>query len=157
MIPLELQDELVSRMQEQFKHLRLKNLLNKQVPINIFSQHLPTRSKIDESNNLYPCIIVRLANGSGYQGNTENSTNVQFIIGVIDRESSNQGYRDALTVGNKIIENLKRNPVINSKFELAEKINWAYHDEDSEPYYFAGIETTWRTPSFLREDVEDLI
>jgi len=82
---------------------------------------------------------------------------IQFIVGVIDRDSSNQGYRDALTVANKISESLVRNPVIDSKYELALPINWAYNDEDAEPYFFAGLETNWRTPSYLREDVEELI
>lgn len=155
MIPLELQDALVARVKKEFEHLRFKNIKNERVPINVYPQHLPNKSK--EDIDPYPCIIIRLANGRNTNIEEPGITIIQFIVGVIDRDSSNQGYRDALTVANKISESLVRNPVIDSKYELALPINWAYNDEDAEPYFFAGLETNWRTPSYLREDVEELI
>ena len=156
MISLELQDELILRMKKEFEHLKLKNLENDKAPINIFSQHLPAKSK-KEDIDPYPCIIVRLTNGSSMDVDDPNSTTIQFIIGVVDRDSSNQGYRDALTVANRICKNLQKNPMVDKRYELQLPINWAYNDEDAEPYYFAGIETRWSNPGYLREDVEELI
>ena len=155
MIPLELQDMLVERVENEFKDFRLKNINNERVPINVYPQHLPNKSKDDKDP--YPCIIVRLANGNNADIEEPATTTIQIIIGVVDRDSNNQGYRDALTVSNRIIESLKRNPMINGKYELTLPINWAYNDEDAEPYFFAGLETNWRTPNYIREDVEDLI
>lgn len=160
MIPLELQDALKVRLEEEFKHQKLKNLKNETVPISIFPQHLPTKDKTargEESTDNYPCIIIRLADGD--QPSTEDpfNTTIQFIVGVVDRESSFQGYRDSITIANNIIQNLKRNPVIANRYELDPSINWAYHDEDSEPYFFSGVETNWSTPKYIREDVEDMI
>ena len=158
MIPLELQDSLVERVKKEFENLRLKNIKNERVPINVYPQHLPNKRKEDKDDiDPYPCIIVRMANGSNTEGEDPGITTIQFIVGVVDRDSSNQGYRDALMVANKISESLVRNPLVDSKYELILPINWAYNDEDAEPYFFAGLETNWRTPNYLREDVEDLI
>ena len=90
---------------------------------------------------------MRIANGNITDANEPGITTIQFIIGVVDRDSNNQGYRDALTVANKIIENLQRNPMVNKSYEMILPINWAYNDEDAEPYFFAGLETNWRTPN----------
>lgn len=155
MIPLDLQDQLITRMEDEFKDLRLKNLANKLVPLNIFPQHLPAKDK--ENTDPYPCIIVRLADGDQADINESGIATIQFIVGVIDRENTFQGYRDAITVANRIIENLQRNPVIDGKYQLIMPITWAYYDEDTEPYFFAGVETNWEVPSFIREDVSDLI
>lgn len=155
MIPLDLQNQIIDRVKEEFEGLRLKNLKNELVPINIFPQHLPAKNK--ENTDPYPCIIVRLADGDIADIYEPGIATIQFIIGVIDRESTFQGYRDAITVSNRIIENLQRNPIIDGKYQLLMPITWAYYDEDTEPYFFAGVETNWEVPTFIREDVEDLI
>ena len=156
MIPLELQDALVARFEHELQHEKLWNIKKEEANIQIFSQHLPSKRK-DLTNDPYPCVIIRLPDG-GQSGRQEAAqTTIQFIVGVVDRSSDHQGYRDALGVANKIAESLARNPMVKEKYELTLPMNWAYHDEDAEPYYFAGIETTWRTPKYLREDVEEMI
>lgn len=155
MIPLELQDGLVERLESVFENFQLKNLQNEEAIINIFSQHLPAKDK--SRTDPYPCIIVRLADSDQPDRNEASNVTVQFIIGVVDRESSFQGYRDSVTVANRIIENLNRQPFVDGKYELEMPITWAYHDEDAEPYFFSGIETSWRAPKYIREDVEGMI
>lgn len=155
MIPIELLDRLVERFKDEFEYLKLKDLKDNLVGINIFPQHLPAKSKDGTSH--YPCIIIRLANGDGKDEYEPFTTRIQFVIGVIDRNNINQGYRDALTVANRIIESIRRNPKELDKYEATSKVDWSYYDEDTEPYFFAGVETSWETPNYIREDVEDLI
>ena len=155
MIPLELLDALVERVKDEVKNLLLKNINNEKVPVKVYPQHLPNKGKNNEDP--YPCIIVRLAAGGLSDSNEPGVTTVQFIIGVVDRDSSNQGYRDAVNTANKINESLHKNPVIENRYELTLPINWAYNDEDADPYYFVGLETNWKTPEYIREDVEALI
>ncbi|WP_346234586.1 hypothetical protein MKY04_13590 [Lysinibacillus telephonicus] len=78
-------------------------------------------------------------------------------MGVFDRSEDNQGYTDALTVIQKVYESLIRNPIIKDQFQLVYPIRATYQEEDSAPYYFAGLETNWEVPIPLREDVEHLI
>ncbi len=60
-------------------------------------------------------------------------TTMQFVVGVVDRSNDNQGYRDALRLTNRVIESLKRKPMISGKYELSLPINWSYVDDDAEP------------------------
>ena len=156
MIPLMLQDRLIERMSDTFKDTLLKNMKGERVPLKYYRQHLPNKSKID-SDSPYPCIIVRLSNGNKTSEADGQSTTVQFIVGIIDRDDNNQGYQDVMTIINRIIEDLTRQPMIDNLYEVDPDMNWSYHDEDVEPYFFAGLETTWHTPQYLREDVEHLI
>jgi hypothetical protein len=156
MIPLILQDELVERIKAEFESFTLKNLKGETVPIQVFSQHLPAKSK-EKDVSPYPCIVIRLADGSETNGEDPQGAKVLFIVGTVDRDSNNQGYRDAINVIQKIYQNLKRNPFVDNKFEMVYPINWAYHDEDAEPYYFAGLETNWEIPRISREDLEGII
>ncbi|WP_121614789.1 hypothetical protein [Virgibacillus halodenitrificans] len=155
MIPLFLQRDLKTRLNEEFKDFMLKDLVSNYVPIKIFEQHLPAKGK--QKEDPYPCIIIRLADGTGAEAEESSKAKIQFIIGVVDRDSNNQGYKDAVNVANRIITNLKRNPLVDDRYEMEPTINWAYNDEDAEPYFFVGIETMWKVPQIKREDAEDLI
>ncbi|WP_163538302.1 hypothetical protein [Gracilibacillus sp. YIM 98692] len=159
MIPLELQDALRQKLEKLFDGMRFKNMKNERVPVNVFEQHLPNKNpNLNPGNDdPYPCIIIRLSNGENPNEDEGQRTTVQFIAGVIDRDNNNQGYHDVLNIINRIIEDLRRNPIINEKFEVDSSMTWSYHDEDVEPYFFAGLETYWTNPQNLREDVERFI
>lgn len=156
MVPLELQDELEKRLEKLFKHTRLKNLKGELVPINIFTQHLPAKSKTQEVSD-YPYVLIRLAEGSELDEEDPQSAKVLFIAGVVDRESNHQGYRDAVSLIQRIYQDVKKYPIVKKRFELQYPINWAYHDEDTEPYFFAGLETNWGVPKVMREDLEAML
>lgn len=155
MIPLELQDGLKLRMKRLFEHFRLKNSNDVQVPINIFTQHLPNKSK--QQVDHFPCITIRLDDGAESGETNPQMVKVLFIVGVVDRDSANQGYRDVVGIIQKIYQDLKRNPVIDEQFVLSYPIHWAYHDEDAHPHYFAGLETNWEVPKIIREDLEEMV
>lgn len=157
MIPIELQDGLEERMKKLFEieNFRLKNPDGNYVALNIFSQHLPEKTANDLS--LYPYLVIRLVEGEQNDPGEAQQVQVLFIVGVFDDHNSYQGYRDVVNVLQKIYENLKRNPTVNDRFELQYPIRWALHDEDVYPFYFGGIETRWKTPTPIREDVEAMI
>lgn len=156
MIPLDLQDGLIWRFKKVFDGCLFKNPKDEYVPLNIYSQHLPAKDKKKESSE-FPYLIVRLADGTDSDPHDPNSTKILFIAGVYDRHNNHQGYRDAILIIQTIYESLKRDPVVDKRFELTYPINWAYHDEDTEPYFFAGLETNWEIPKVTRDDVEAMI
>lgn len=157
MIPINLLDGLVERFKSELDHLRLKDpknpTLNKRV--NIFPQHIPDTDK-DSSTSLYPYVCIRLTDAEGVSDSEPGQSRILFIVGVFDRTADNQGYRDALAIVQKIYESLLRNPMIEKRFQLTFPIRATYQEEDSAPYYFAGLETNWEIPIPVREDVEHL-
>jgi hypothetical protein len=154
-IPTELQDGLEKRMVEALKELRFCNPNNEYVALNIFKQHLPKKENNNDEH--LPYLLIQLLEGQ--QDNEDDPQKVQviFIAGIYDEQDTFQGYRDVSTVLQKVVENLKRNPVIDKRFELNYPIRWAFHDEDTFPYYFGALETVWDIPTSIREDVEAMI
>lgn len=154
MTPLELLDSLVKRFTEELKDIKLKDPKNPELNkgINIFPQHLPVKSK-ESDISLYPYFCIRLTNWEDEDVDSPAKSRILFITGVFDRTDDNQGYRDAIGINQKAYESLLRNPVVEDKFELVHPIRVTYQEEDSSPYYFAGMETNWEIPKPIREDV----
>lgn len=154
MIPIQLQDMLIARFKEEFKHLQL---VDGQY-LNIFPQHLPAKSKSNETQTHYPCLIIRLSEGEGQNSDDADIATILFIAGVYDKNDNHQGYRDSVSIISRICESLIRNPLIDRKYELnTDDLKWAYNNDDAMPYFFCGVETKWFVPKFMREDVEGMI
>jgi hypothetical protein len=154
MIPIELQAGLKSRMQEVFTGPLFNSPSGERVPLTVYEQNLPQKSKDDIS--YYPFVIVKLLEGEKKTEQGEHLTQVGFIIGTFDEDNENQGYRDVTMIINKIMGDLSENPLINGEFELQFPLKWHIHDEETDPYYFGAVETTWSVPTYSRKDVEAL-
>lgn len=160
MIPIDLLDALVNRFKNEIKEFQLKDPRSPKEfkKVNIFSQHLPNKSKGNEKDtSLYPYLTIRMEVGGKDSLEETGYCQILFIAGVFDESDDNQGFRDAIALINKVYQSLIRNPMVNNLFELDYPIRWVYQEEDSEPYYFSGLETIWKVPNPIREDVEDLI
>lgn len=158
MIPIVLLDGLVDRFKDELKGYKLRDPRTPGAykEINVFSQHLPVKNK-ETDKSLFPYLCIRLRDGEEQSADDPGTCQILFIAGVFDRSDDNQGFRDSVALVNKVYQSLIRSPKINDQFELVHPIRWAYQEEDSEPYYFAGLETNWAVPKPIREDVEHLI
>lgn len=160
MIPIFLLDGLVERFEKELKGLALKDPKNPDLrkPIHIFPQHLPKKQKTKGTEtSWYPYLCIRLADTERESNGEAGQSIVLFIAGVYDASEDNQGFRDALGIIQKVYESLIRNPIIKNQFQLTGPIRATYQEEDSDSYYFAGLETNWEVPTPLREDDEHLI
>lgn len=155
MIPTDLQAGLKTRIQAAFSGTLFNSLSGERVPLTVFEQNLPQKSKDDIS--YFPFVIVKLLDGEKKTEQSEHLTSVGFVIGVFDEDNENQGYRDVTMIINRIIENISKNPQINGQFDLQFPLKWHIHDEETDPYYWGAVETFWSLPVYMREDVEGLI
>lgn len=156
MIPLILQQSLADTCREVFKDDLFRDTDNKLVPLNVYEQYLP-RKKNNRNEEKFPYCIVKLQEGEHEEVFEPGLSQVLFIFGFFDEDDNFSGYKDVANSLNKLISNLERNPVINDQFQLKLPIRWALHEEDTYPYYFGAVETTWEIPNAIREDVEGLI
>lgn len=157
MIPVELQDGLEARLKKLFSGFLIKNPNGVEGPLNIYKQHLPEKQDDQDDLSLYPYILIKLFSGEQLNEEDTQQVTVLFVVGVFDDGNLNQGYREVLTIMQKVENDLKRNPTVSNVFEMGFPFRWSLHEEDVEPFYFGGIETVWTTPSMNREDVEALI
>ncbi|MEK4883670.1 hypothetical protein NST81_02915 [Bacillus sp. FSL W8-0223] len=158
MIPTDLQAGLKERLENAFSDTLFNSPSGDRVHVNIFEQNLPQKS--DKDQDLFPFVIVKLLEGEqkGEQDEqNENITTVGFVIGTFDDDNQNQGYRDVTQIINKIVEVLKKEPVINRRFTLKYPLKWRILEEETDPYYYGAVETSWSMPAYDRQDLEGLI
>lgn len=158
MIPIALQAGLKIRAEEIFAHTRFKKAVlgsDETVKLSVFEQNLPQKKEKDE--NFFPFLVVKMLDGEKKSVQSEHLVHIGFVIGVYDNDPEGNGYRDVVTIINKLFENISENPVIDGRFELSEPIKWKVHEEETDPYFFGVVETTWTVPSLTRRDVEALI
>lgn len=152
MTPSDLQKGLMKRLENIFFDFKLRNPDNEETKLNIYKQNLPQRDSDDDISQ-YPYIIVRLADGEVTDVTSLHRIKVLFIIGVYDDALENRGEQDVIKVIQKTLDNFKKYPIIDRKFELSFPIRWTIHDEDVYPFFFGGIETYWETTKAEREDI----
>ena len=146
-----LQEDLKNELVKVFEGFKLKNICGEEVNINVFSQNLPFRNSDDEEEP-FPYIIVRLTEGSINDTESEQDVTTQLIIGTYDNSEDANGHKDTINIIQKIHERFFKNPVLAKKYIIQAPFKWVLQEEDTWPYYFGGIEVSWKTRSFERED-----
>ena len=170
MIAAFLQDDLKEDLENLFAHFRLEDPDGKRRAINVFEQNLPipeaadmpdtvTDEELEEGiydakakDAIFPYILVRLEQGKIEVIDHEQTVNVNLIIGVIDRNSNNQGHKDVLNIMQKIYERFAKNAILARKYECVMPIEWALQEEESFPYFFGGMALHFETAPIRRED-----
>ena len=110
------------------------------IPINIYTQNLPLKGEKDDEK-LYPYVCVGFDHS-----NIENSydgkeiSDIFFVVGVIDREKDNQGWRDVIQMTEKIKQYFFCKGLIQNAFRFSYPIRRMLQQEDSYPYFIGGIE-----------------
>lgn len=154
MTSLDLQKSLKSIISVELVGMELTSQEGGVKKVQVFEQHLPRKVKSNSRNSEethYPAVIVYLDEGENGQ------VKVLLIIATQDSNADNEGFRDTLSIAEKLMQLLIKNPVIDNKYEMKESPKWFYNDQDNYPYYFAWIEAFFDMPQILREDVEAMI
>ncbi|MER2169032.1 MAG: hypothetical protein ABS938_00195 [Psychrobacillus psychrodurans] len=154
MTAITLQKSLKKNIYNALINMKLPSQEGEEKRIEVFEQHLPRTVKSSSRNpeqTNYPCVIVYLDEGENGQ------VKLLFIVTTHDISSNNQGYQDNLSIVEKIMQYLLKNPMIDEKFQLQGEPKWFYNDEDNYPYYFSWIETIFEIPRIQREDTEAMI
>lgn len=170
MTPTFLQDDLQAELQKLFDGFYLDDPSSNRVPINVYKQFLPvpvakeipsTVTDMELEEGIYnaeavavpfPYIIVRLEDGIFDKIDREQTTHINLLFGVIDRNPDNQGYKDVLNMIQRITERFEKNPGLAGKYACLPPIEWALQEEGSYPYFFGGMAMTFETAPIVRED-----
>lgn len=109
-------------------------------------------SDIENSEDPYPYIIVRVEGGNITEINGDQTVRVNLIFGAYDDSYENQGHRDVLHMIQKIYERFAKNAILASRYECVMPMEWALQDEESYPYFFGGMAMNFNTLFIGRED-----
>ena len=164
-----LQDALVADLEQLFKGETLKNSTGVERRIQIFPQDLPIRAGADLEPELdpeedpdlepeqppedvpEPYVIVRIPGGELPNQDTRQQVELVLVICVYDPDPNRQGFRDALHIVNTILTHYGRNGIVGRRYEVQYPIQWVVPEEDTHPYYFAGMALKLTAPAIFKE------
>ena len=150
-----LQDAVAEDLREVFKHYLVKNSNGTGRAVNIYAQDVPIREGEDETENgddlPEPYIVVRTTAGSLPEPDREQEITLALIICVWDENRDRQGHRDVLHIVYVILERYGANDIVGKRYQIKFPIKWATQEEDTHPYYFAGMALTFDAPAIFKE------
>lgn len=172
-----LQDAVVADLEQLFKGETLKNSAGVEREIRVFPQDLPIRAGADiepepdpveedlEAGQLEgqataetepedvpePYVIVRIPGGELPDQDARQQVEVILVVCVQDPDPGRQGFRDALHIVNTILTHYGANSIVGRRYEVQYPIKWVTQEEDTHPYYFAGMALTFAAPAIFKE------
>lgn len=172
-----LQDAVVADLEQLFQGETLKNSAGVDRRIRVYPQDLPIRAGADiepepdtveedlEAEQLEdkateetepedvpePYVIVRIPGGELPDQDTSQQVEIILVVCVYDPDPRRQGFRDALHIVNTILTHYGKNGIVGRRYEVQYPIKWVTQEEDTHPYYFAGMALTLAAPAIFKE------
>lgn len=163
-----LMDAMVKDLETLFEGYTLKNSAGVELPVRVYPQDLPIRagSDMDADPEIEPTegvdpeapepvpepyVIVRLPAGEQAAQDERQTVEVILVVCVYDEAEDRQGFRDALHIVNAIMTHYGENSVMGRRYEVQYPIKWVTQQEDTHPYYFAGMALTVDAPAIFKE------
>ena len=170
-----LQDAVVADLEQLFRGETLKNSAGVERRIRVYPQDLPIRAGADiepepveedleaeqpedqtteetEPEDVpEPYVIVRVPGGELPDQDTRQQVEIVLVVCVYDPDPGRQGFRDALHIVNTILTHYGKNGIVGRRYEVQYPIKWVTQEEDTHPYYFAGMALKLAAPAIFKE------
>lgn len=170
-----LQDAVVADLEQLFRGETLKNSAGVDRRIRVYPQDLPIRAGADiepdpveedlEADQAEgqiteetepedvpePYVIVRVPGGELPDQDTRQQVEIILVVCVCDPDPGRQGFRDALHIVNAILTHYGKNTIVGRRYEVQYPIKWVTQEEDTHPYYFAGMALKLAAPAIFKE------
>jgi hypothetical protein len=153
---LDAQDAVCKRLEEIFSGTTYNSAAGVRKPVGIYPQDLPVPQGSDDDADsdptvtAIPYIIARLTEGK-VEGD-DNTVLILLVFGAYDQANDRSGYRDIVSMIQRIIASVKAKPYIDKNFEVhRDDIQWAINQEDTSPFNFGAMQLTLSVPSYNQE------
>lgn len=145
-----LQDALVADLLTLFGERRYKAPDGGTEHLSVFAQNLPKRQS-ENDDDPFPYIIVRIDSGDIETQTDPHKVVVMFLVGIYDDDPQNQGHRAVLEIMELIQQHYEEMPLVDGKYTFIDPFKWALQDEESYPYFFGGVEISFKLPAPRRK------
>lgn len=159
---LDAQDAVCSRLEKIFSGTTYNSAAGVRKPVSIYPQDLPVPNGNDDDVDSDPAvtetpyIITRLTEGK-VEGDDNNILFI-LIFGAYDQASDRSGYRDVVSMIQRVIASVKTKPYIGKNFEAhKDDIPWAINQENTSPFSFGAMQLTLSVPSYNQEPDSALV
>ncbi len=151
MTEIDLIDGLADEVRYALRDFRLRSSKENLIPINVYTQNLPLKKERGDERQ-FPYVLICFDEEYIEAKTSPMIVNVYFVIGVIDKEEDNQGYRDVLQIANLIYQHIFRKGIIAKAFRPSYPFKIMLQQDDIHPYYIGGIESVWELHVIEEED-----
>lgn len=168
--PLFFQEALVKEIKEITSDMRFHNPGGEELlQLSVFGQSLPIPEKkpscgqeeyqsidysVSETEDAVfhcPWCIVKLEGGSIPEINGFQHIGVVIGFGIYNPDKDNKGHKELLNLFQRVYERFAKNPLLDRQYSCSGEFEWALQDEDTYPYYFGAITTTFKFMGYQRE------
>jgi len=98
-----------------------------------------------------PWCIVKLGGGSIPEINGYQHIEVVIGFGIYNPEKDNRGHEELLNLIQRVYQRFACDPLLDRQYTCRGEFEWALQDEDTYPYYFGAITTTFKFMGYRRE------
>ena len=146
---MDLEDALIDEVGVILKDMQTDTADGKhEVSFHGYRHSLPVvRSDDDDEEKLFPCYIIRIAEGETADDGDCWHVIADIILGV--HESSGNGHQHILIAIQRIVDRFAEKPVMRA-YRADQNIKWQAGEEDSYPYYFGAASITFSVPKIGR-------
>lgn len=99
-----------------------------------------------------PWCTVKVDGGNIPGINEMQSVDVVICFGIYNENENNQGHHEILNLFQKVYERFAVNPLLDSQYTCTGEFEWGLQDEDTYPYFFGAIGTTFKFTGYRREN-----
>ncbi len=168
--PLFCQEALVKEVEKITADMRFQNPKGGDLlPLRVFPQSLPIPQKKEqepmdnedtieyqeelEEDAIFQCpwCLVKIDGGKIPEINGWQEINFGVCFGVFQDGAENQGHREILNLISRVYERFAKNPLLDSQYTCTGVFQWNLAEEDTYPYFFGAIATSFTFSGFRRE------
>lgn len=150
MTPSMLQDAVAEALGKLFEGKRWKKPEDGEdtvVPLAVFKQNVPLSKYGEEGNACFPYLLVSISDWQQASMSDPVICKIIILVGIFDDDEELQGHKDLLDILASIELFFKKNIILDNKYRLEYPIKGIVSEEDSYPYFFGALETSWQLMS----------
>lgn len=168
--PIFCQEALVKEVERITADMRFQNPKGGElIPLRVFSQSLPIPQRAEpdlvpgevtidyqeggEEEAIFQCpwCLVKIDGGKIPEINGRQEVSFGICFGVFRDGAENQGHREILNLISRVYERFAKNPLLDSQYTCTGVFQWNLAEEDTYPYFFGAIATSFTFSGFRRE------
>jgi len=164
-----LQRKLVEVVKDELKNYTSVNNDGEYLHFNVYPQNLPAKTArsvplsekgnapaktAKSDDNHFPYVLVCLDEEEISGENDDCAVAVYFLVGIIDRNTNNQGHFDVAEVLNRLTARFLKDRIVAERYRINFPVTKIFQREDTWPKFLGGMSTIWTVEAPELEETE---
>lgn len=163
-----LQRKLVEVVKDELKDYTSINNSGEYLHFNVYPQNLPaktagvplpgkgnaTAKTAKSDDNHFPYVLVCLDEEEISGENDDCAVAVYFLVGIIDRNTNNQGHFDVAEILNRLTARFLKDRIVAGRYRINFPVTKIFQREDTWPKFLGGMSTVWTVEAPELEETE---